>query len=118
MRSLQTTSTSTRLPPELEEVLEPVDEELEELLDDDELLELDEDELELPDVLELPDDPDGSLESSGSGEPELSLQAATEVIRAPASRTRANFRKRFILFAAGKDPCLITTPVHGTTARN
>jgi hypothetical protein len=96
-------------PPELEEELEPADEELEELLDD-ALLELDEDELELLlllDVLELPDDPDEFLESSGSGVPELSLQAATEEIRAPTSRIRANFTKWVILFAAGKDPCLI-----------
>jgi hypothetical protein len=100
-------------PPELEEVLEPVDEELEELLADEELLELDEDE----DEDELPDDPDGLLGSSGSGEPVLSLQPAPEEIRAPARRMRVNFKNRFVLFAAGKDPCLITTPVHGTTTR-
>ena len=89
-------------------MLEPVEEELAELLLDEEL------ELEL-EVLELVDDPDGFLESSGSDVPKLSLQAATPEIRAPTSRMRVNFKKRFVLFAAGKDPCFITTPVHGTT---
>jgi hypothetical protein len=101
--SLQITSCTTLPLPLEEDVLLELDEPEppEELLEL--VLELDEDVLELLlvlDELELPDEPDGSF-GSGSSEPELSLQAANEAIRAAPSSMRADIKRRFGFCAAG-----------------